>query len=168
MTDSADVGEDVLSWGDHERGRLRRARALRGDSQPGCIDKLETLGARRVSQPTLSQWESGVIDRPPDDAIRAIARYCAEAPGLGDHSAAEAEEFSLAIAPITGEPILSDRQARLVDAIISRLEASVGPMSHEDGEALRWAASLLGLMQSGSPAAGAGRGRRNSTRGGYS
>jgi transcriptional regulator with XRE-family HTH domain len=109
-------------WGPAEGRRLAEARAAHRHNQKQCLARIKELGGRAVSQPTFSKWEQGIVQRLDEETVRAIWRYYEES-GLG--IAAELERA------LSNEPLLSDRQARLVDGFAVRLIE--GPMS--DAEA---------------------------------
>lgn len=140
------ANEASLDWGQRERQLLATAMNARGHTQPACIEALQHLGGPKVSQPTLSQWISGVIKRPADEAILAIARYCDGIEPLaptGDTIPTDAE-YEEIVSSLTGERILSERQARFVDALIERLGSAV-QLSEADGKALNLLAGILGF-----------------------
>lgn len=85
---------------------------MQGHDQAKCLETLVALGGREVSQSTLTKWEQGLVKRLDEETALAISRYCEEA-GLG--IAAQLERA------LTGEPLLSDRQTRLVEGLARRL-----------------------------------------------
>jgi hypothetical protein len=105
------TGAPAVPWDIPEGRRLAEARASHGHDQQACIERLAELGGRSVSQPTLCKW------------------YCDEA---------HLDLASQVERALTNEPLLSERQARLVDGFADRLMES--PMT--DAE-VRLAQSLL-------------------------
>lgn len=70
------------------------------------------LGGREVTQATLSRWEQGTVQSLDEQTVRAVDLYYAES-GLGIQAQIERA--------LSDEPLLSDRQARLVDGFATRL-----------------------------------------------
>lgn len=144
-----DVDSDRLRWDDVARTRLARARKMRGHSQDQCAEALVQLGAtQRAAQATVSNWERGKTDRPPDDTIEAIVHYCSvlddQASGVEGgaggqrpeetvHDGPEPPEetFEATVAGLTGAPPLNARQGVLLDQLGTRLAAGP-PMSESD------------------------------------
>jgi hypothetical protein len=119
----------TVPWDSSSGRRLANARAALAHDESGCIERLVELGGRRISQSTLCKWESGSVLRLDEETAQAISRYCEES---GLDIATQIERA------LTNEPMLSDRQARLVDGFANRLIQ--GPMT--DAE-VRFAQTLL-------------------------
>jgi len=134
---------------------LVAARAAAGDSQLACAKALKALGASKASQSMVSRWENGSATPSMSNAA-AIEEYCAahsepqEASTLDlptgarrlDVSARDFErQFEWIVRHVTEEPLLGERQGRLVDALIDRL--GTGPqLTPEDRDAM----TLLGML----------------------
>lgn len=138
-------------WTDEDAARLRAVRAYLGHSQVQCADALRALGAT-VGQGAISGWET-TKHVPHPDAIAAIARYCERVvlPGTGPAAAGPGasdgdgrRQFDSVIGSITGERLLSDRQAAAIDGLIKRI-ANGPPLSKRDGPAVQAMLKLLAL-----------------------
>jgi len=102
----------AVPWDLSEGRRLAEARAAHGHDQQTCIERLVELGGRVVSQPTLCKWEKGSVQRLDEETALAVSRYCDEA---------HLDLASQVERALTSEPLLSERQARLVDGFANRL-----------------------------------------------
>jgi hypothetical protein len=101
---------------------------------------------RREACPT---GRSAEVPRP-RETLAAIATYCQADGEAGDeHARIDSRIDELAfddvVAQLNGTPPLSERQARLLDALTSRLEHGP-PMTPDDGVALRVVARALGFL----------------------
>jgi transcriptional regulator with XRE-family HTH domain len=158
---------DFRIWSDEHRQRLRRARRAAGHTQAECASLLRELGAEQASQAAVSEWETGRTSRPSATAYGAIRNYwegvesqtgttapgrqaqsldavdgslAASAGGLNDTDGT----FGTLARSITLEPLLSPRQALMVDALIGRI-GSGKPLSDTDLQASRLVMQVLGL-----------------------
>ena len=154
-------GNPDRQWDETHGARLRRARTRRGQTQSECANELRALGASNASQPTVSQWENGNIVQPTLANLTALFAYIGRqsSPGSfrqentsggkddidqGVPATDSAAVFADMTRRISGEPLLSHRQAALVDAYIQRLNE--GPaLSDADLRALELVASILGF-----------------------
>lgn len=137
------------TWTVEDGRRLAAARRRRGHSQQACASELEGLGATTASQGSVSNWEVGRTGPTSDETLEAIATYCEAAGCVEANVQTSTEEsgsaaFEDVVAQLVGSRPLSDRQARLIDAVLTRL-ASGPPLSPDDGTALRFVAGVLGL-----------------------
>lgn len=129
MTPKRTASAATVPWGPGAGQRLAEARSAHSHDQTQCIDALIQLGARRVTQPTLAKWESGGVKKLDEETARAIDRYREES---GLDITAQMERS------LTGEPLLSERQARLIDGFA----ATLVQRGMTDAE-IRFAESLL-------------------------
>ncbi len=142
-------------WTTADGRRLASARRRRNQTQQECAAELKKLGATSASQGTVSNWEVGRTGPTSEESLVAIAKYCHGEDQLDGNGPDNHEDRSLtgASSPVTFEDLvaqlvgsrpLSDRQARLIDAVVSRLETGP-PLSPDDGLALRLAARVVGF-----------------------
>jgi transcriptional regulator with XRE-family HTH domain len=136
-------------WGRTERSLLRKARSVHGHTQTQCAAELMALGAPTAAQSTVANWESGKTRRPSDLTIGAIEVYCDGVIGEVDaidevpHRDLD-REFNEMVTELTGTRPLTDRQARALDGLVTRLTA--GPaMSEPDLEVALIVLRLSGL-----------------------
>jgi hypothetical protein len=131
----------TMPWGNAERAGLKAARKHAKHSPEAFAQLLhEEFGGPRVTQPTLSRWESGGIGRP--DCVPALVAYT---DAYGTHEINEliqvehAEEsgpttdalFDSLAQRVSGEPLLGPLQSQLIGGISERLQHGP-PMSTED------------------------------------
>lgn len=129
---------------------LRLARATARQSQTKCAEELRALGSTSASQSEISHWENGRTGRQTTEDRRAVQQYVSRhqashqsANDAGNQSSV-GDNWVNVTHTYSGEPLLTERQAALVDAATSRL-ASGPPMTPDDVAALRLLAALLGL-----------------------
>jgi hypothetical protein len=142
-------------WTAADGRRLASARRQRNHTQEQCAAHLVRLGAPSATQGSVSNWEVARTGPTSDDTRAAIAEYCefgdeqrggrpSEAgakPSVVDTTSGEFDDL---VAQLVGSRPLSDRQARLIDAVLTRLEKGP-PLSPDDAAALRLVAGVLGL-----------------------
>jgi len=113
---------------------------------------LSDLAGVKVSQPTVSSWESGRTRRPQPRFVEAIQRYVAAArvgSGVAGHGAHGVDErnfetFAALVRTVSEEPLLGPQQERFVAAVTDRL-ANGPPLADVDVATLSWLADSLGL-----------------------
>jgi hypothetical protein len=144
-----------VAWGDAERLRLRAAREHAGHDMDACAQILRMeFGVAAASQPNVSRWEAGAINRPhfvnellaycdaygPNASSTASARHESRAGRVGDASSRglspdltgdEVDEFDRLAGQAAGEPLLGAAQLELIRGMSRRL-ASGPPLSPED------------------------------------
>lgn len=130
---------------------LHTARDRYGHTQSTCADALVKLGAETASQSAVSHWERGNTYPDSRATLEAIGVYCQEAPGTDRDSLRsdrehetriEDEPFERMVSRLTGSPILSGRQAQLLDAAIQRILTGP-PTSASDVDLFKLIAKIL-------------------------
>lgn len=148
---SQDVDSEV--WRTADGVQLAQSRRSRQETQGACAAALQEMGAAAASQGSVSNWETGRTSPGDMKTIAAIRRYCAAASSRGgaDDDASRVPDtsenaagFEDVVAELTGSPILSDRQARLLDVLMDRLASGV-PLSSADGDVVRLLLQTLRL-----------------------
>jgi hypothetical protein len=147
------------SWSAEARKWLDATMDKRGDTQEDVARLLlEEYGApKRPTQETVCRWVSGQTKRPSSEFLGPIRAYCEDhAPelrGAGYPASADQEQetgengedeaaFAHLVRTITDEPLLGERQGRLIDGLAQRL--ATGPsLTVED---LVLAKSLAGIL----------------------
>lgn len=143
------MGVRKTQWTSVDGHRLASERRRKGHTQKQCAAELRALGATAASQGTVSNWEVARTGPTSEETLSAIAAYCGGQADTANHyveneSITGDAAFEDVVARLVGSRPLSDRQARLIDALLARLET--GPqLTPDDGMALRFAAAVLGL-----------------------
>jgi transcriptional regulator with XRE-family HTH domain len=127
-----------IAWHPTAPNALRTARRAWQHSQKQCAQALSVLGAERVSQVTISEWERGLIHSPAPAALAAIQAYVETAPASTD------EAWQATMNSLANQPMLSDLQSAFVLGVIKRVKKGP-PLTIEDHVGLANTAKLIGL-----------------------
>lgn len=123
---------------------LAAARGSRGHTQTECAAVLREMGLQNADQSSVSKWEAGARGAHPGTS-RILRRYIEDSGvGQGPINADDVVIDDLA-RRLGDEPLLGERQAKAVDAVIEHVRTLSTPMTESDLQAWRDIVRVLRL-----------------------